>query len=162
MANGIFNVAKGRFIEFHERVNNNDPTNAALIMVLLKAVVADGTLEDFDTLSALLGDAGNTEADATNYARKTITDADISASTVDDTNNRRWADMPNQTWVTLGGASNNTISKAVLCYDPDTTGGTDANLIPIAYYDINGGSNYTTTGVDFTLTVSADGYARSS
>ena len=35
MANFAFNISKGRELEYHERVNNNDPANAALILVVL-------------------------------------------------------------------------------------------------------------------------------
>ena len=47
--------------------------------MLLKAAEADGVLEDYDDLGALLGAAGNTEADFTSYARKTLTDAELAA-----------------------------------------------------------------------------------
>jgi len=153
----IFNIAKGRIQEFHKRVNDNDPANSAFVILLLSAMESDATLQDYDDLSNLLGAAGNTEATATNYARKTITDADIAAATVDDTNNRVDLDMPDQVWTTLGGATNNNIKGAILCYDSDTTGGTDANLIPVAGYNT---TDTDTNGSDFTLAFNASGYAR--
>lgn len=135
MADGVFNIAKGMVNAYHDRVNDNDPANSALIIVLLKVAEADATLEDYDDLATLLVAAGNTEADFTNYARKVLTDSDISASVVDDTGNTRNADIPDLTWTAAGGASNNTLVKLLICYDGNTTGGTDANIIPLTHHD---------------------------
>lgn len=154
MAEGVFNVALGRVCELHDRVNDNDPTNSALVVVLLKAAEADATLEDYDTLSALLLAAGNTEADFTNYARKVLTDTDISGSTVNDTTNKRACDIPDQTWTSAGGASNNTLVKRIICYDPDSTGGDDTTLIPLTHADFAA----TTNGQDLVDQVNAGGY----
>ncbi len=159
MADQPFNIAKGRVVEWYYRVKNNDPTNSAFIVVLLKAAEADATLIDYDDLSTLLGAAGNTEADFTNYARKTLTDAELAAfPSADDTNDRYDIDMPDQTWTAAGGASNNTMVKALICYDSDTTGGTDANIIPCAHYDFTP----TTDGSDLTLQVNSAGFYRAS
>lgn len=157
MADGVFNVSKGKVNEYVARVDGNDPTNSALVIVLFKVSEADATLEDYDTLSALLA-GSNTEADFTNYARKVLTDADISAPTPDDTNNRQDADFPDQTWSSAGGASNNTLTKLIVCYDDDSTGGTDANLIPLTHHDFA----ITTTGVDLIAQVNAAGFFRAS
>ena len=79
MADGVFNVAKGKVNEYHDRVDNNDPANSAIIVVLLQVAEADATLQDYATLSALLAGA-NTECTFTNYARKVITDTATSLS----------------------------------------------------------------------------------
>lgn len=158
MADGVFNIAKGRGIELHNRVASNDPANSALVVVLLKASEADATLQDYDTLGAILAEAGNTEADFTNYARKVLTDADLTAVTPNDTDNRQDADFADQVWSSAGGASNNTLTKLLICYDADTTGGTDANIVPIAYYDFA----VTTGGGDLTAQLNAAGYLRAS
>ena len=156
MADEVFNIAKGKVNEYVNRVASNDPTNSALIVVLLKAAEADATLEDYNDLNALLGAAGNTEADFTNYARKTLTDAALSSPTPDDTNNRMDADMPDQTWSSAGGATNNTLLKLLVCYDSDTGGGTDANIIPLCHFDFS----VTTNGTDLTATVDSAGFYR--
>jgi hypothetical protein len=157
MGDIVFNVAKGKVNEYHDRVDGNDPANSALIVVLLKTCPVDATLRDFDTLADVLA-GGAVEADFTNYARKTVTDATISASAVDDTNDRREADIPDQTWTSAGGASNNTLAKLLICYDPDTTGGTDANIIPLTAHDFV----ITTNGGDITAQIAAAGYFRAS
>ena len=157
MADLVFNVAKGSVAAYHNRVNDNDPANSALIVVLLKTAAADSTLRDQDTLAAILA-GGSTEADFTNYARKTLTDSDISAATVDDANDRVDADIPDQTWTSAGGASNNTLAKLLICYDSDTTAGTDSNIIPLTAHDFV----VSTNGGDITAQIATAGYFRAS
>ena len=157
MGDIVFNVAKGKVNEYHDRVNANDPANSALIIVLLKVTESDALLKDYDTLALLLA-GSNTEADFTSYARKTITDATISDSVVDDGADVRDADIPDQTWTAAGGASNNSLVKLLICYDPDTTGGTDSTVIPLTAHDFV----ITTNGGDITAQVAAAGYFRAS
>lgn len=157
MADGVFNIAKGRVNEYVNRVDSNDPTNSALVVVLLQVAEADATLEDYDDLGALLAGA-NTEATFTNYARKVLTDTDVTAPTPDDINNRQDADIPDQTWTSAGGATNNTLVKMLVCYDNDTTAGTDANIIPLTYHDFA----ITTNGNDLSALIDAAGFYRAS
>ena len=154
MANGTFNIALGRVNELVNRVDSNDPANSAIIVVLLETAEADATLQDYDDLSTLLAAAGNTEAAFTNYARKTLTDADLTAPSPDDTGNLQLASIGNQTWTSAGGAANETLAKAIICYDSDTTAGTDANIIPLTYHDFTP----TTDGNDLILQEPATGF----
>lgn len=144
MSDGVFNISKGKVAHFAEQ--------SSLVVVLLKAAEADATLEDYDDMAALLAEAGNTEADFTNYARKTGL---TGTSTVDDTNNRMDSDLADQTWSSAGGASNNTLVKAVICY---SAGAGDANLIPLTHHDFTP----TTDGSDLTMKVNAAGFYRAS
>lgn len=153
MANGVFNIAKGRINEYTNRVASNDPANSAFIIVLLETAEADATLEDYDDLSALLA-GSNTEAAFTNYARKTLTDADLSNPTPDDTDNDQSSDFADQTWTSAGGTTDETLAKLLVCYDSDTTAGTDANIIPLTYHDFV----VTTNGGDITAVVPAAGF----
>lgn len=155
MGDVVANITKGRGIELHERVNNNDPANSALVVVLFRVIEADATLIDYDTLAAVLA-GSNTEANFTNYARKVLTDSDVAASATDDTNNRREADFADQTWTSAGGAANNSLVKLGIFYDPDTTGGDDTALVPIAFYDFV----ITTNGGDLVAQLNAAGYLR--
>lgn len=150
MADGVFNVAKGRFAYYASLPAAND----ALVIVLLQAtgLEADDVLNNHDTLSTLLA-AANDEATFTNYARKTATTG--VTVTVDDTANRVDADLPDQTWATAGGAVNNGLGKLLICYDPDTTGGTDADIIPLTYHDFVA----TTDGSDLTAQINTAGFA---
>ena len=136
MADFVFNVAKGHVSEYATRVLGNDPTNSAFIVVLLKASVADATAKDYDTLNDVIADATTVECDATDYVRKTIDDTGEGLTrTVDDTNDRIDLDVSDITWTGLGGATNNTLSDLLFCYDSDTTAGTDANIIPCTQHD---------------------------
>lgn len=152
MADVVCNIAKGRVNELFNRVAGNDPTNSAIVVVLLKVAEADATLIDYDDLAALLA-GSNTEADFTNYARKVLTDADLSACVPDDTNDWMLAVMGNLTWASAGGATNNTLAKLVVCYDSDTTAGTDANILPLLAMDFTP----TTNGADLTANQNAAG-----
>ena len=156
MADEQFNIAKGRIVELYNRVKSNDPTNAALIVVLLKVAEADAVLRDYDTLAALLA-GSNTEADFTNYARKVLTDSDLAALPApDDTNDRREVDIPDQTWTAAGGTLDNTTVKALICYDADTTAGTDTDIIPLCHYDFP----RTTNGTDLVMQIHPNGFFR--
>lgn len=157
MADQPFNIAKGRAIEFYNRVKANDPAASALIIVALKVAEADDTLNNYDDLGALIAAAGNTEADFTNYARKVLTDAELAAlPAADDTNNRFDIDLPDQTWTAAGGAANNSLVKLLVCYDADAGAGADANIIPIAHLDFVA----TTDGTDLTFAFNAAGFYR--
>src|ERR1044071_3848808 len=84
MGDFVYNIAKGRVAEFYNRVQSNDPANSALIIVAVKRGSAtDATMKDYATLAALLGDAQVDEVTNSGYARKTLTDADLTALTVD-------------------------------------------------------------------------------
>lgn len=142
MADGVFNIAKGKVGEYFARVDGNDPANSAIVIVLLQVAEADATMKDYDTLAAILA-GSNTEADFTNYARKVLTDADIVAPTPNDTSDLQACFIDDQTWALAGGVTDNNLVKLLVCYDPDTTGGTDANIVPLTYHDFvkttNGG-----------------------
>lgn len=145
MSNITFNVAKGRVVELYNRVKSNDPTNAAIILVPIETsgLEADATLIDADTLAALLSGATNEQ---TTMGRKTLTDADLAALPApDDSNDRYDISLPTTTWT---AASGNAISKIAVCYDPDTTGGTDSNIIPLTMFDFA----QTPSGADIQMT----------
>lgn len=149
MANGIFNIARGKIAYYGGLPAASD----ALVFVLLKTVPdADATLADHDTLAAVL--ASNTEADFTNYARKSITSVTV---TVDDVNDRTDVDVADQTWNSAGGTTDNTLVKLVVGYDPDTAGGTDADIIPLTHHDFA----VTTDGSDVVAQISSSGFWRS-
>lgn len=135
MADIVFNIAKGRFVEWAYRVDTNDPANSALIVVALKTVAADATLKDQATLAAVLS-GGSVEATNVNYARKTLTDVDIASPIVDNTNDWYDVTIPNLTWGTPPvAAAGGAWVALLLCYDSDTTSGTDTNILPISKHD---------------------------
>lgn len=132
MANVVYNIAKGRIVELYNRVKSNDPTNAAFILVPLETsgLESDATLIDKDDLAAVLSGTTNEQ---TTMGRKTLTDSDLVALPApDDTNDRYDVALPTVTWA---AATGNAISKILVCYDSDTTGGTDSNIIPLCQFD---------------------------
>lgn len=150
MADIVFNVAKGKIAHYAALPAAND----ALVAVLLKSagLESDAALADHDTLAALLA-ASSDEADFTGYSRRTLANVTIS---VDDVNDRVDIDADDLSWNPAGGAANNTLGKLVVCYDPDTTGGTDADLIPLTAHDVS----VTTDGSTLTIAFPAGGFAR--
>lgn len=146
MADFVFNVAKGKIAHYASLPAAND----ALVIVPLQStgLPADSTLMDDATLAAVL-----THATAqTTVGRKTLTTATV---TVDTSNDRVDIDIADQTW---SAATGNNIGALVVCYDPDTTTGTDADLIPLTKHDFVVSPN----GGDITAQIAAAGFARAS
>ena len=157
MANLVFNIALGRVAELYNRVDLNDPANSALIIIILATagIEADAVLKDVDTVTALVAGTTN-EVTNTGYARKTLTDADIVAFAPDDTNERVDLDIPDQTWT--GVVAGDGWNDFVVCYDNDTTTGTDANIVPLTLHDFV----LTPDGSDITAQIAATGFYRAS
>lgn len=135
MANFTFNIAKGQIAEYFRRVDSNDPANSAIILVPLSASGTEAQGQDLDTLAAVEADANFAEQTGGSWVRKTLTDSDLSSTNyeVDDTNNRFDVSLPSVTWTSPDAGSNTT--GLLVCYDSDTTGGTDANIIPLTHHD---------------------------
>lgn len=146
MANWISNITKGRFAHYATLPAAND----ALIVVVLEAagLEADATLKDYDTLAALL--AGTTN-EQTTMGRKTATGVTV---TVNDATDLVDVDMDDLTWTAAAG---NAVGALLVCYDPDTTAGTDADLIPLSKHDFT----ITPDGVNNVVaTIGVNGFAR--
>ena len=155
MADLVFNISKGRVAELYNRVDTNDAANSALVIVPVDvAAVTDATLRDFDTLAAILA-GGVTERTTGGWNRKTLTDADLVAFAADDTNDRVDLDIPDQTWTAVSAGA---VTEMVICYDNDTTAGTDANLIPLTLHDFP----ITPDGSDVVAVIAAAGFFRAS
>lgn len=157
MATQVFNVALGRIVEFYVRVDGNDPANSAFIVAVLatSGIESDAVLKDKDTLSDVVSGTTN-EVTNTGYARKTLTDADLVAFAPDDTNDRVDLDIPDQTWT--GVAAGDGWNDVVIAYDSDTTGGTDAGIVPCTLHDFV----ITPDGSDITAQIAAAGFFRAS
>lgn len=156
MADLVFNIGKGRVAELYNRVDTNDPANSALIVVVIDANGdTDATMRDRDELGALLGGLAN-EVTNTNYARKTLTDADIVAFSPDDTNDRVDLDIPDQTWTAV--AAGTAWTDMLVTYDGDTTGGADTAIVLLTLHDFA----VTPDGSDITAQIAAAGFFRAS
>lgn len=142
MADFIFNIAKGAFVEkFRDGASNGG-------MLLLTAADTDDAMRDTDTVAALLA-TNATEASDASYARKTGLTGTI---TVDDTNNRVDMDIPDQTWSALDGSD---ITDLVIFYEESAA---DSGRIPISLHDFA----VSVDGSDVTAQINAAGFARAS
>lgn len=141
MADRVANIAKGRAVE----LATANPT--AGVVLLLQAAEVDDTLDNYDTVAAMLAAAGNTEATFTNYARKTGIAITVN---LDDAGNVHSLDIPDQVWTAAGGATNNTLAKLVFAIQ---TGVDDSSLIPVTAQDWTP----TTDGSDLTAQINASG-----
>lgn len=126
MANIVFNVALGKVKYYAELPATND----ALIIVPIEAtgLEADATIRDYDDLAALLAGTSNEQ---TTVGRKTVNSG--LTLTVDDTGNTFTLDIPSQSYTSPTG---NAIGAFIVCYDPDTTTGTDSTLVPLLKHDV--------------------------
>lgn len=148
MANVVFNISKGRIAWFAGLTGG---ANDALIIVPLESsgLVSDATMIDYATLSDVLAGATNEQ---TTMGRKTAASVTV---TVDNTNDRVDIDMADPVWTAATGSA---VGAILVCYDPDTTGGTDADIIPMTKHDFV----VTPNGGDITGQVAATGFARAS
>ena len=144
MADFVFNIAKGVAAE---KVNDSA---ANLLVLLIKTAESDALMKDRATVATVV--SNSTEADFTNYARKTGITGTV---TVDNTNDRVDVDMPDQTWTSAGGASNNTLAKLVVAYQ-DTAA--DSGRVPLTGHDFV----VTTDGSDLIAQVATAGFFRAS
>lgn len=156
MADFVYNIAKGRVAELYNRVDLSDPANAVLVIVAIDTATADATLRDLDALSNVTGDAGTAEVTNTNYARKVLDDTDLTAFAPDDTNDRVDLDFADQTWTAV--AAGDSWTDLLVCYDSDSTGGTDANIVPCTQHDFA----VTPDGSDITAQLATAGFFRAS
>lgn len=147
MSDFVFNIAKGKVSYYASLPAAND----ALIAVPIETtgIETDAVLRDYDNLGLLLAAASNEQ---TTMGRKTLASVTV---TVDDANDRVDLDCADFTWT---AASGNAVSAVVICYDPDTTTGTDSDLIPLTKHDFV----VTPTGSDITAQIDTAGFARAS
>lgn len=147
MADFVFNIAKGKAGYYAGLPLTND----ALIVVPIETsgIESDAILRDYDNLAVLLAGASNEQ---TTMGRKTLAGV---VATVDDTNDRVDVDATDVIWT---AATGNPVSALVICYDPDTTTGTDSDLIPLTKHDFVA----TPGGGDITAQFAASGFYRAS
>jgi hypothetical protein len=135
MANFMFNIGKGRLVQLYKEVEDNSPNaNAAFILVPLSQSGTEAQGQDLDDLAAVEADANFAERTTGGWVRKVLESVELAAlPTPDDTNNRYEISLPQVTWTTPAAGNNTT--GLLLCYDADTTAGTDSAIIPLAHFD---------------------------
>ena len=156
MADFVFNIGLGRVVELYNRVDTNDPANAVLTIIAINTSANDTTLKRLDTLSDILADVNTAEVTNAGYARKELTDADIVAFAPDDVNDRVDLDIPDQTWTAVNAGDNWTDFQ--VSYDPDSTSGTDADIVPMTQHDLVANPD----GSDITVQINVNGFYRAS
>ncbi len=153
-----FNIGLGRIHELAIRVNGNDPTNAAFVVMLLAAtgIDTDAVMRDRATVDALVG-AGTAcnEATNTNYARKILAESTLTI-TVDTSGDQVLIDCDAQTWLSVAADGTGAISDLVFAYDSDTTGGNDTNIVPLTLHDFA----VTPDGSNLTAQIATGGFAK--
>ena len=137
MANGVFNIARGKIGYYLDDAMGLSGANSRLVIVVLSQVEADDTLNNYDTLAAI--EAGsNSEANASNYARIQIAAAGVTYSVDDTGNTAKVVIDSDQTWSNVANDdSNGAWDKLLICYDADNTSGTDADIVPLTYHDFS-------------------------
>lgn len=150
MADFGFVVSKGQVEAYYERVRNNDPATARLVIVPLEAsgLEAQGALEDSLTLAEVLDGATNEQ---TTMGRKYWTDTDLAALEKDYGNNWVDANAPDVQWA---AATGNPLGAVVICYDPSA--GADSTIIPLTHHTFA----LTPDGSDVNCILNAEGFHR--
>jgi hypothetical protein len=130
MADLIFNIAKGRLVQLAKNVDEGTPANSRLILIPFNSTDTDDAVRDCDTVAAVEALAATAERTLNGWNRKTLAAADVTL-TLDDTGNTYSVDITDQSWTPTADA----VTDLCLAYDPDSTVGTDSDLIPLAWYD---------------------------
>lgn len=125
MANIVFNIALGRVAYYASLPAAND--GLVLIALETSGLEADSVLRDKHDFASVVSGTTNEQTTVTRKALASVT------VTNDDTNDRVAVDAAD---VTFTAPTGNAISAVVVCYDPDTTTGTDADLIPLTKHDL--------------------------
>lgn len=151
--NFTFNAAKGRTAYYFDQAASGTP-DVVMRLLVGAGLQTDGVLADYTTMSALLA-ASNDEATFTGYAAKTLS---APRATIDNALDRVVLDntaATTITWSPAGGAVNNDLRKALICYVPLPGTSTDAQIIPLMAYDIAA----TTDGNPLVITINSSGLA---
>ena len=139
MSSFVFNVVKGRMASYLDLV----PSNSALVVVPIEfsGLEVQSVLEDKTTLTAVLSGSTNEQ---TTLGRKTLTSV---TTATDNTHNRYTGSLAAQTWT---AATGNQLGGVLICYDADTTSGSDSDIIPLTFHEWN----VTPSGDDITIYLS--------
>lgn len=154
MADQMHNIGLGRMVQWYLNVDENNPANSALVVIVWNTSATDGTIKDLATVAALKADPNTAEVTNAGYARKVLTDADLVATAPDNANDRWDLDIPDQTWT--GVAAGDNWTDLNVNYDDDTAGGTDSDIEPGSWHDFV----ITPNGGDITAQIDAAGFFR--
>jgi hypothetical protein len=150
MADFVFNIAKGRVAELFDRVDNNDPPAAILVVIPVSvAAVTDATLIDVDDFAGVIT-AGVTELTTGGWNRKTLADTDIATQAPTDASDFNARDIADQTWTAVSAG---TSTDLIICYSA-VASPTNSQLVPLTQHDFA----ITPDGSDVTAQINAAGF----
>lgn len=147
----VFNIAKGRFAEFYNRVKSNDPSTSAFVAVAVNTAASDATLKDLDTLAAVLADSDTDELNNSGYSRVVLTDSDLDPLSPDDSGDVMTITVPTLNFGEVEAGMDAT--NIIIGYDANTGSGTDADIIPVSCHEYAVSPN----GTEMTATVGPSG-----
>src|SRR5690606_32621901 len=147
----VFNIAKGRFAEFYNRVKNNDPSTSAFVAVAVNTSAFDATLQDLDTLADVLAGSDTDELNNLGYSRVVLTDSDFVPLSPDDSDDVMRITLPTLNFGEVEAGMSTT--NIIIGYDANTGSGTDADIIPVSCHEYAVSPN----GTEMTATVGAFG-----
>lgn len=152
MANVVFNIAKGKWGQWVDNVENNSPAAAVIRLFAIDANgETDDNMRDADTMTALFATSAN-EVTNTNYANIAMDETDITIS-VDDTGNTLDVTFGDQTFSSI--SAGDAWTDIVIAYDADGSD-TDTTTIPISLHDFSVTPNGGDITADFgALTIEA-------
>lgn len=127
MGTFVFDYGYGEGKEWYKNVENSNPANSALVVMLLAAtgLETDAVLRVKTSFTDIVSGTTN-EATNTGYARKVLTNVDLAAVPLPDTTNHWWqCTIPVQTWVAVTNDGTGAFGALIIGYrnapgDPDT------------------------------------------
>lgn len=137
MGNFVFNQALGAVAE-----KIRDGANIQVLILATAGIETDAVLKDLDTVTQLVAGTTNEVTNA-NYARKSISNASVTL-TVSDASDNATVDIADQTWTAIGAGDG--WNDAVTCED---VGGADTTRVPLTQHDFV----LTPDGSDLTATI---------
>lgn len=123
-----FNIAKGRVVEFFNRVDKNEPSGSVIVVVPMKELNTKSEGQDSDTLAAVEA-LGSFAEQKEGWERVVLTDANIASIAVDDANDRFPATLPEVEFNEPTSGKN--LQGFLICYDPKAGEGEDSEIIPL-------------------------------
>lgn len=153
MADFVFNIAVGKAGQYFQNVEDDSPAAAVIRIFVIDANgETDANMKDVDNMTALFALLAN-EVTNTNYANKSLTDADITV-TLDDGNDRLDVDIDSDPVFSTILAGDDW-TDIIIAYDADGTDN-DANTIPLLLQDFA----VTPDGTDIKIIINAAGIYR--
>lgn len=152
MANMVLNIALGQVVSYYRAVDENNPATAELYVLAFNCGDTDAAVRDVDTVAAIEALASTAEVTNSGYARKVLTDTDLTTFAPDDTNDRVDLVIADQTFTAVAAGS----AWTDICIAYGLNGGADSAKVPLTWHDFA----VTPNGGDITVDVPVTGFYR--